>query len=321
MAGLIVVADPVAPVFAEALAGWQVRVALDPADLAGALPDAEGLVVRSRTRVTAELLEAAPRLRVIGRAGSGLDGVDLEAARRRGIAVVCAGAGAADAVAELTFGLMLALARDLPAAQAQARGGDWSKRVGSSLCGKRLGVLGLGRIGSRVATLGAAFGMRVAGLVRVQEVSDSPAASGGPPTWAAHLGATAAEPGLAEAYVDLDALLAATDVLTLHLPLTAETHHIVGARELALLPPGAWLINTARGGLVDEAALLAALDSGHLAGAALDVLETEPPSKDHPLLRHPRVLVTPHLGASTGAAQETIARELAAAMLAALAAR
>lgn len=319
MAGLIVVADPVAPAFAEALVGWQVRVVAEPADLESALADAEGLVVRSRTRVTAELLEAAPRLRVIGRAGSGLDGIDLGAARRRGIAVVSAGSGAADAVAELTVGLMLALARDLPAALAQAQAGDWSKRTGSSLGGKRLGILGLGRIGSRVATLGAALGMRVAGLAREHELDDRPAAADVHPTWAAHLGAAAAEPGLARAYADLDALLAATDVLSLHLPLNDQTHGLIGARELALLPPGAWLINTARGGLVDEAALLAALDSGHLAGAALDVLEHEPPAPDHPLLRHPRALVTPHLGAATGAAQDAIARELAAAMLAALA--
>ena len=364
MGGLIVVADPVAPELAAGLPGWDVREVLDPGELPGALAAADALVVRSRTRVTAGLLEHAPRLRVIGRAGAGLDGIDLEAAAARGIAVVAAGDAAAAAVAELTVGLMVALARDLSGAAAAARAGRWQKRPGMGLAGRTLGIAGLGRVGTRVARAATALGMRVVALERgsvleaprdervdaqqaPREVRDGSKAAprskrhAGPAASSEHhddrdaaqaassehhANAQAAVHGSDEATSDADliprlplrTLLAESDVLTLHLPLTAATRGLIDAAALARLPSGALLINTARGALIDEVALLAALDQGHLAGAALDVLATEPPAPDHPLLHHPRVLVTPHLGASTADAQRAIARELAGALRRAL---
>lgn len=292
MRGLIIVADPVAPELAAGLPGWEVREVFDPGALPAALAQAHALVVRSRTRVTAELLAGAPNLRVIGRAGAGLDGINLRAAQARGLAVVAAGEAAASAVAELTLGLLIAGVRDLPGAARAARTGDWSKRITPGLAGRTLGVVGLGRVGSRVAAAAQALGMQVLATSRTQANPDS---------------------------LPLAELLAAADVLTLHLPLTPATRGLINAQALARLPRGAFLVNTARGALVDGHALRAAIDSGHLSGAALDVLDPEPPPADHPLLDHPRILVTPHLGASTVSAQRAIAIELAAALRKALA--
>lgn len=301
MAGRVVVADPVAPELAAGLLGFDVVEALEPDALRAALGDARALVVRSRTRVTAELLAAAPRLEVVARAGAGLDGIDVAAAKVRGIRVVAAGEAASVAVAELTIGLMVALVRDVAGARDAARAGDWSKRMGASLAGKRLGVVGWGRVGRRVAVAARALGMDVAA-----------AESLGPRT-----GCHPAEPVVSR--MPRSELLAWADILTLHLPLTDATRDLIGKPELARLPRGAFLVNTARGALVDEGALLVALDTGHLAGAALDVLRDEPPAPDHPLLAHPRALVTPHLGASTAEAQRAIAVELARALRGALA--
>ena len=309
MGGLIVVADPVAPGLAADLSGWTVREVLEPSELPGALAEAEALVVRSRTRVTAELLGHAPRLRVVGRAGAGLDGIDLDAAAARGIAVVAAGAAAAAAVAELTLGLMISLARDVPGAAVAARAGNWAKRPGVGLAGRTLGIVGLGRVGRRVAHASAALGMQVVALERGEAPSSSSHAQ-------ARQADAATDPASAREVdhitrLPLRALLAKSEILSLHLPLTEATRGLIDAAALAHLPAGALLVNTARGALLDEQALLDALDRGDLAGAALDVLQVEPSDLGNPLLHHPRVLVTPHLGASTADAQQGIARELA----------
>ena len=228
--------------------------------------------------VTAAVMDAAPGLRVIARHGVGVDDVDVAEAQRRGIVVTRAPGSNTQAVAEHTMALLLALAKDLPLLSAQVAGGSWRKaetRV-RDVAGLRLGLVGCGAIGQAVARLAAAFGMTVAAY--------DPALPDG-----AGIAPTA----------DLHALLARSDVLSLHLPLLPATRRLIGAAELAALPLGAIVLNTARGGLIDEAALLEALEAGHLAGAGLDVFEDEPPPDRHPLRRHPRVICTPHVAGVT----------------------
>ncbi|MDI3316352.1 MAG: phosphoglycerate dehydrogenase [Bacillota bacterium] len=258
------------------------------------LAGADGLVVRSATRVDAELFAAAPRLSIVGRAGVGVDNVDVAEATRRGVVVVNVPDGNTLSAAEHTFALMLAMLRRLPVADAALRTGRWERHlVGAQAYGKTLGIVGLGRIGRQVALRARAFGMRV--------LAHDP-----------FLGAQQAA-GEVE-LVELDRLLQEADILTVHTPLTPQTRHLIGAREIARMKPGAYIVNCARGGIVDEEALAAALEEGRLAGAALDVWEEEPPRPDHPLLRSDRVVVTPHLGASTVEAQrlnaETVAEEM-----------
>lgn len=265
-----------------------------------ALGRIEAWIVRSRTRVDAAAIgAAAPRLRVVGRAGVGVDNIDLEAARRASVVVVNAPEAATTAVAELTIGLMLALARHLPAADAALRRGAWTKAemTGVELEGKTLGLVGIGRIGRAVARRAAAFGMTI--------LAYDPYLS--PET----IRAAGAEPRAFET------LLAEADFVSLHLPLDEQTRHAFGAQALAAMKPGARLVCAARGGVVDEAALLAALESGRLAGAALDVFEVEPPG-EAPIVRHPRVVVTPHLGAETVEAQARVAADIADEVLHAL---
>lgn len=277
-----------------------VRAGLLERELRELLPGVEALVVRSRTRVTAEALDGARRLRVIARAGVGVDNIDLEAATRRGILVLNAPEGSTVAAAEHTLAMLLALVRHIPQAHAALRGGTWARErfVGTELAGKTLGVVGLGKIGSQVARRALAFGMRV--LAYDPYVTEERARRLG-----VELGAW-------------EEVLAHSDVLTLHVPLEPDTRALLGARELAAMKPGALLVNCARGGLVDEPALREALDRGHLGGAALDVFAAEPPPPDHPLLSHPRVVATPHLGGSTVEAQRSIAVEVAEQVLAAL---
>jgi D-3-phosphoglycerate dehydrogenase len=269
-----------------------VEAVKDPAKLAHALPRAHALLVRSETKVTGELLARAPQLRIIGRAGIGVDNIDVEEATRRGIAVFNAPGANTVSAAEHTMGLLLALVRRIPWADASMRRGEWDRQrfQGTELKGKTLGIVGLGRIGAHVAGLARAFGMQV----------------------------TAYDPYVTEArarelqvqLLPLDELLGRADVVTLHLPLTKETRGLLDARRLALLKPSAVLLNCARGGLVDEAALLDALERGRLAGAALDVFETEPLPPDSPLRRAERVILTPHLAASTVEAQEQVSLEI-----------
>jgi len=264
------------------------------------LPESDALIVRGRTKVTAEVIQSAgPRLKVVGRAGVGVDNIDLEAARARGLTVVNAPEAATVAVAELTLGLMLALARQLPTADAGVRRAEWRKSElhGSELSGKTLGIIGVGRIGAAVATRAAAFGMRVLGHDPLLSEDE--------------LLRRGTEP------ISFDRLLRESDYICLHLPLTDETRGLIGRETLQRLKPGARLISAARGGIIDEAALLEALESGHLAGAALDVYAEEPPG-ELPLRRHPNVVLTPHIGAQTREAQSRAALDIAGEVLAAL---
>lgn len=277
-----------------------VRAGVPEDELRRLLPGFDAVIVRSRTRVPAGAVDGAGRLRVIARAGVGVDNIDVDAATRRGILVINTPESSTAAAAEHTFALMLALARHLPAAaQALARG-EWARErfLGTELAGKTLGVVGLGKIGSEVARRALAFGMRV--VAADPYVSEERARR------------------LGVELVPWPGILDSADVLTLHVPLGPDTRALLGPDELARMKPGAFLINCARGGLVDEEALLAALDRGRLGGAALDVFATEPPGADHPLLRHPRVVATPHLGGSTVEAQRSIAVEIADQVLAAL---
>ncbi len=266
-----------------------------------AIPEYDGLVVRSRTKVIAPVIDAATRLRVVGRAGVGLDNIDCEAAARRGITVVNSPASAMVSVAEHTMGLMIALARFIPQADAALRQGVWEKNkyLGIELSGKTLGIVGLGRIGSMVAVRAESFGMRVL-------------------AYDPYIKGERAETFGAMQLESLDDLLALSDFVSIHVPLMPNTRGLIGAEKMAKMKPGARLISCARGGVVDEKALLAALESGQLAGAALDVFEHEPPG-DNPLLKHPRVVVTPHLGAMTEEAQTRAAIDVAEQVVAILA--
>lgn len=268
------------------------RPGLKGDDLKQALQAADGMVVRSGTKVTAELLAEPGKLRAIVRAGVGVDNIDVAAATRKGIVVMNTPGGNTVSTAEQTVTLLMSLARHTPAADAKLRQGKWEKMVGTQLAGKTLGVVGLGRIGREVARRAAGLDMKVIGF--------DPFLA---PDRAAQLGI--------EAAADLNSLLPRVDFLTVHTPLTTETTSLIGARELGLMRKGSRVINCARGGIINEEALAEALQSGHIAGAALDVFVQEPPPADHPLLHLPNVVVTPHLGASTVEAQESVALEAA----------
>ncbi|HSB90077.1 MAG TPA: hydroxyacid dehydrogenase [Anaerolineales bacterium] len=261
---------------------------------------ADALIVRGRSRVTAEVLAAGrPRLRVVGRAGVGVDNIDLEAARRLDVVVVHAPLAATISVAEHTLALMLALVRHVPAADAGLRRGEWGKAglEGRELFGKTLGLVGFGRVGRAVGQRAAALGMRLLAFDPLLP-ADAIRQAGAQP-------------------VDLDTLLAESDVVSVHVPLEASTRHLLGAAELGRMRPGAQLIHTSRGGIVDEEALLHSLEAGRLAGAALDVFETEPPGRTG-LIAHPAVVVTPHIAAQTAEAQARASADIAAEVLAAL---
>jgi D-3-phosphoglycerate dehydrogenase len=272
--------------------GWAVLTQDQIPDLPAALADADALVVRSAVQVNEALLAHAPRLRVVGRAGVGVDNIDAAAATRRGIVVMNTPGANAIAVAELTLALMLALARELPRANAALHAGRWEKKslAGTELRGKTLGVLGLGRIGLEVARRARAFNMQLLG--------HDPFVS----------------PSLAREHevrlVSLDELFAQSDYLSLHVGLTPQTHHVVNTRSLGMMKPQARIINCARGELVDDQALAAALAKGALAGAALDVFEQEP-LKDSPFFGMPQVLLTPHIAGSTTEAQEAVGIQIA----------
>lgn len=262
-------------------------------DLLAAIGAYDALVVRSATQVTPQVIEAGRNLKIIGRAGVGVNNIDMDAATARGIVVVNVPDGNTIAACEQTLALMLALARNLPQAAASLAAGRWerNKFTGVELYGKTLGVVGLGRIGTEVSTRAQSFGMRV--------VAFDPFAS---PEQAAKVGIRLA---------GLEEVLKVADFLTVHAPLTAQTRNLIGARELAMMKADARIVNCARGGIVSEQALGEALARGHLAGAALDVFEKEPPPPDHPLLKVPNLIATPHLGASTVEAQITCAIEVA----------
>jgi D-3-phosphoglycerate dehydrogenase len=297
----IVVADDLAPGALELLRsvpGWTVdaRTGRSPGDLAAALADADALIVRSATRVDAALIAAAPRLRVIARAGTGVDNVDVEAASARGILVLNAPGANSVSVAEHTFALMLACARHLPRADALVKAGRWEKRslVGLELRGKTLGIVGLGRVGQEVAARAIAFGMSV--VAHDPFISEQVAAA------------------LGVELADLDEVCGRADFLTLHLPATPATRKLVDAARLARCKPGVVIVNTARGELVDEEALRAAIESGRVAAAGLDVFDPEPPA-DTRLVGLPQVVATPHVAASTREAQELVGLETATSVI------
>lgn len=264
------------------------------------LPDFDGLVVRGATQVRLTDIEAArPKLKVIGRAGVGVDNIDLEAAKENDITVVNAPLAASNAVAELALGLMFALARSIPRADASMKQGNWEKKAlkGRELQGKTLGVIGMGRIGATLGQRAQALGMTILGH--------------DPPLPDEEIERRGARP------VPLDELLESSDYISVHVPLLDSTRGLLGEGELARAKPGARLISTSRGGVVDEQALLAALQSGQLGGAALDVFSQEPPGPT-PLVKHPNLIATPHIGAQTVEAQQRAAVDIAEEVLAAL---
>jgi D-3-phosphoglycerate dehydrogenase / 2-oxoglutarate reductase len=281
-------------------AGWAVTVSppiKEPEVLQRALAAVDAVLVRSATSIDAASLADASHLRVIGRAGAGVDTIDVDAATARGIAVMNAPDGNTLAAAEHALSLLFALARHVPRADAGMKAGEWPKAglTGFELEGKKLGVIGLGRIGSTVARKAGALGMEVAAYDPFL-----------PPAAAGH-GSVPLK--------SLEDLLAWADVVTLHVPRMKDTTHLINATTLASMKRGAYLVNAARGGLVDEAALLDALDSGQLAGAALDTFATEPLPADSPLRAHAKLVLTPHLGASTGEAQQAVSTILARQVL------
>ena len=264
-------------------------------DLLTAMADADALIVRSATKVTRQVIDAAPQLRVIARAGTGVDNVDLAAASARGIVVMNAPGANSISVAELAMGQLLALARHLPGADAAMKAHKWEKKkfAGQELRGKTLGIVGLGRIGQEVACRARAFEMEI--VAHDPFISEEAAAKAG-----ARL-------------TTLEDVFATADYVTLHLPVTPQTRHLVNAGLLAGAKKGIRIINTARGELIDDAALAAALDSGQVGGAALDVFHQEPPA-DWSLVERPTVIASPHIAASTGEAQELVGVETAAAV-------
>lgn len=299
----VLIADKLAPVAAQYLrqAGVEVddRAGIEASQLAAALAEVDGLIVRSRTKVTAELLAKAARLKVVGRAGVGVDNIDLEAVRQHGAAVVNTPVSTSVAVAELTLALMLALLREVPRADSAMKQGQWIKKElqGPELAGKTLGIMGVGNIGAQVAKRASAFDMRVLGydpFLNEEQLSQR-----------------GTQPASREQ------IYAEADWISLHLPLLPETHHMFNTEVFEKMKWGVYLVCAARGGLIDEGDLLAALNSGQVAGAALDVFESEPPGRN-PLVEHPRVVASPHIGAQTAEAQTRAARDVAEEVLNAL---
>src|SRR5438876_365260 len=278
-----------------------VKTGLSEKELIDQIPKFAALIVRSQTRVTAAILNAGPRLRVVGRAGVGVDNVDIETATRRGIIVLNAPGGNTVSTAEHAFSLLLSVARKIPQADANVRARNWDKKnfEGVELYNKTLGIIGMGRIGSELSRRAIAFGMRV--------IAYDP-----------YLSASRARGLQVELVDDLDDLVTSADFISLHTPLTAETRHILDAARLQKAKRGVRIINCARGGLVDELALAKALHDGHVAGAALDVFEIEPLPPDSPLRSAQNLVLTPHLDASTAEAQESVGIEIAQSIRAVL---
>jgi len=295
----VLISDKLSPaaveIFKERGVAVDVKPGLDKDELAKIIGEYDGLAIRSNTKVTAKLLETATRLKVVGRAGIGVDNVDIPAATARGVIVMNTPFGNSITTAEHAIAMMFALAREIPAADASTQAGKWEKNrfMGVEITAKTLGIIGCGNIGSITASRALGLKMRV--------IAFDPFLSE----------ERALELGVEK--VDLETLLARADFITLHTPLTAQTKNILSAENLAKAKKGVRIVNCARGGLVDEVALRAALDSGHVAGAAFDVFSEEP-AKANPLFGHPNVVATPHLGASTSEAQENVALQVAEQM-------
>ncbi|HXF10522.1 MAG TPA: phosphoglycerate dehydrogenase [Desulfuromonadaceae bacterium] len=296
----IVVCDPISPkgiALLQQRPEFQVVVLpkrLPEAELLPLVADAAALVVRSETKVTRKVIEAAPKLRVVGRAGVGVDNVDIEAATQHGTVVMNTPGGNTVTTAELSFAMLLALARKVPQAHATMVAGKWDRKLfqGIELAGKTLGVLGMGRIGTEVAKRAIAFGMRV--------IAYDP-----------YLTEERAKAIGAEFASNVDQVYLAADFITVHMPVTPETKHMLNTAAFAKMKPGVRIVNCARGEIIDENDLVAALESGKVGGAALDVFAVEPLAADHPFRKQPNLILTPHLGASTEEAQEKCGIEVA----------
>lgn len=292
----ILIADPVAPEGIEllrAIGEVEVKTGQAADALVASIENYDALVVRSETKVTRAILEAGTRLQVVGRAGVGVDNIDLEAATERGVIVVNAPQGNTIAAAEHTIALLMALARHIPQADASMRAGKWDRKtyVGTEVRGKTLGVIGLGPIGSEVARRGVGLDMRV--LAHDPYVAEERVRSLG------------AEPA------DFETLISVADFISVHVPMTAATRGMISTDQFARMKEGVRLLNVARGGIIDEAALAEAVKAGKVAGAAVDVFTAEPIDPQNPLLGDPRIITTPHLGASTAEAQERVAVDVA----------
>ena len=298
----VLVADSIAEEgiqFLRSCAQVDIKTKLDLGQLRAIIGDYDALIVRSQTQVVAEVIESGKKLKVIGRAGVGTDNIDVDAATKKGIVVVNAPTGNTVAAAEHTIALMLALARNVPQANSRLKSGKWQREelVGTELRNKILGIIGIGNVGSEVAKRAQSFEMRV--------IAHDPFVS---KDYARNLKVD---------LVSLDQLLREADFITLHVPLTAATQKLIGSKELAKLKPTARIINCARGGLIDEEAVVKAIENGKIAGAAFDVFTKEPVT-DSPLFKDDRIIVTPHLGASTIEAQTSVARDIAEEVLAVL---
>jgi D-3-phosphoglycerate dehydrogenase len=298
----ILICDPISP---KGIALFQQRPEFEVTVLKQRLPEAEllplvadvdALVVRSETKVSRKIIEGAPKLRVVGRAGVGVDNVDVDAATQRGIVVMNTPGGNTISTAELTFSMLMALARKIPQAHASMKAGEWNRKAfsGVELYNKTLGILGMGRIGSEVARRAIAFGMRVLAYDPYLTLSRANA--------------------MQVELVELDDVFARADFITVHMPMSDETRGMINAAAFAKMKTGVRVLNCARGGIINEADLVTAIKDGKVAGAALDVYETEPLPKDFPLRDLPQVVMTPHLGASTDEAQENVGIEVAEAI-------
>jgi D-3-phosphoglycerate dehydrogenase len=275
------------------------RASTTAEELLNLIPNYDALIIRGQSRVTSDVIDVAPQLKVVGRAGVGVDNIDLEAAKKKNITVVNAPTSTTTAVAELAFGLLLAIAREIPRADATMKQGQWNKKQfeGVELNGKTLGIIGFGRIGIEVGKRAVAFGMNV--VVYDPNVTEH------------ELEHADAEP------VSIQDLFAWSDFISLHLPLNVQTRDLIGPMALSQMKDGVRIISTARGGIINESALLDALNQGKVAGVALDVFEKEPPGLTE-LVSHPRVITTPHIGAQTAEAQSRAAEDIANEVMAAL---
>jgi D-3-phosphoglycerate dehydrogenase len=268
-------------------------------DLIKEIANFDAIIIRSRTKVTRELLDAASKLKVIGRAGVGVDNIDINVAKEKGITVVNAASSTTTAVAELTIGLIFALARQIPRADASLKNGEWLKKelMGVELFGKNLGIIGFGRIGSTVGQMAAAVGMRIIACCDFN-IPETIRIIGGE-------------------LMMMEDIIEKADFIAVHTPLTEKTHGLINKETIARMKDGVYLISTARGGIIDETALLEALNSGKVAGAALDVFENEPPTNME-LIKHPHLIATPHMAGQTAEAQKRASADIAREVLAAL---
>ena len=285
----VLICDQVAPILNEILQKNGLKITYEPEitpdQIKEKISNFDIVVVRSRTKITKEMIDRATQCKIIARVGVGLDNIDVDAAKAKGIRVINAVEGAMNAVAELVLGLMLSLAREIPRADREIRNGNWLKKelMGSELSGKYLGIVGLGNIGKRLAKLARGLNMNIIGF-DVMPIADD----------------FARDVGLIKA--DIDTLLSSADYISFHVPLTETTHHLVNSKRISTMKKTAYIINTSRGEIIDEDALYNALKEGKIAGAALDVFEKEP-AVGNKLATLPNVVCTPHIGAQTKEAQ------------------